>query len=412
MCTSILFGIFKTGCTSENRVIGISDLLIQNVTNTFLTSRNEVVQFLDVYQSIRITVGRTADIQCSFNVANRVNADVVVNQELSDQARLDLINAISQEAGWDAQLRNVEKTGFFSTPAGSQLNTVDIANYFRALTESTLTVERLNRITQSMRVDQNIEIDINGTISGELCEFTNDIMVKFFVSQALHAVLEAFQQNATNQAINVQIKEEMMRENTGPIEELFGGLSKLLMPLLIILGIGGVAIAFFFIITRNRGGSGGGSGGGSTVVIDRTSPSQNLYIPVQNEPVRQGGIGFARQIQEPVQEIVTMTQPTTVQVPQTQPMTQQVVPIQQVPVQQVPVQQINQTQPMTQQVAPIQQVPVQQVPQTQQVAPAQQVPVQQVPQIQPTTVQVPQSQIPSSQTSFGNTAVFATTIPT
>src|SRR5690606_38236712 len=100
------------------------------------------------------------------------------------------------------------------------------------LTESTLTVERLNRITQSMRVDQNIEIDINGTISGELCEFTNDIMVKFFVSQALHAVLEAFQQNATNQAINVQIKEEMMRENTGPIEELFGGLSKLLMPLL------------------------------------------------------------------------------------------------------------------------------------------------------------------------------------
>ena len=318
MCTSILFGIFKTGCTSENRVIGISDLLIQNVTNNFLTSRNEVVQFLDVSQSIRITIGRNADIQCSFNVANRVSADVVVNQELNDQARLDLINAISQEAGWDAQLRNVEKTGFFSTPAGSQLNTVEIASYFRALTESTLTVERLNRISQSMRVDQNIEIDINGTISGELCEFTNDIMVKFFVSQALHAVLEAFQQNATNQAINVQIKEEMMRENTGPIEELFGGLSKLLMPLLIILGIGGVAIAFFFIITRNRGGSGGGSGGGSTVVIDRTSPSQNLSVPVQNDPVRQGGIGFARQIQEPVQEIVTTTQPTTQQVPSSQ----------------------------------------------------------------------------------------------
>lgn len=315
MCTSILFGIFKTGCTSENRVIGISDLLIQNVTNNFLTSRNEVVQFLDVSQSIRITTGPNSDIQCSFfNVANRVNADVVVNQELSDQARLDLINAISQEAGWDAQLRNIEKTGFFSTPAGSQLNTVDIANYFRALTESTLTVERLNRISQSMRVDQNIEIDINGTISGELCEISNDIMVKMFVSQALHAVLEAFQQNTTNQLINVQIKEEMMRENTGPIEELFGGLSKLLMPLLIILGIGGVALAFFFIITRNRGGS----GGSSTVVIDRTSPSQNLSIPVQNEPVRQGGIGFARQIQEPVQEIVTTTQSTTQQVAQTQ----------------------------------------------------------------------------------------------
>ena len=314
MCTSILFGIFKTGCTSENRVIGISDLLIQNVTNNFLTSRNEVVQFLDVSQSIRITIGRNADIQCSFNVSNRVNADVVVNQELNDQARLDLINAISQEAGWDAQLRNVEKTGFFSTPAGSQLNTVEIASYFRALTENTLTVERLNRISQTMRVDQNIEIDINGTISGDLCEIANDIMVKMFVSQALHAVLEAFQQNATNQMINVQIKEEMMRENTGPIEELFGGLSKLLMPLLIILGIGGVALAFFFIITRNRGGS----GGGSTVVIDRTSPSQNLSIPVQNEPVRQGGIGFARQIQEPVQEIVTTTQPTTQQVPSSQ----------------------------------------------------------------------------------------------
>lgn len=323
MCTSILFGIFKTGCTSENRVIGISDLLIQNVTNNFLTSRNEVVQFLDVSQSIRITTGPNSDIQCSFfNVANRVNADVVVNQELSDQARLDLINAISQEAGWDAQLRNIEKTGFFSTPAGSQLNTVDIANYFRALTESTLTVERLNRISQSMRVDQNIEIDINGTISGELCEISNDIMVKMFVSQALHAVLEAFQQNTTNQLINVQIKEEMMRENTGPIEELFGGLSKLLMPLLIILGIGGVALAFFFIITRNRGGS----GGSSTVVIDRTSPSQNLSIPVQNEPVRQGGIGFARQIQEPVQEIVTTTQSTTQQVP-----VQQVAQTQQVP---------------------------------------------------------------------------------
>lgn len=323
MCTSILFGIFKTGCTSENRVIGISDLLIQNVTNNFLTSRNEVVQFLDVSQSIRITTGPNSDIQCSFfNVSNRVNADVVVNQELSDQARLDLINAISQEAGWDAQLRNIEKTGFFSTPAGSQLNTVDIANYFRALTESTLTVERLNRISQSMRVDQNIEIDINGTISGELCEISNDIMVKMFVSQALHAVLEAFQQNTTNQLINVQIKEEMMRENTGPIEELFGGLSKLLMPLLIILGIGGIALAFFFIITRNRGGS----GGGSTVIIDRTSPSQNLSIPVQNEPVRQGGIGFARQIQEPVQEIVTTTQSTTQQVP-----VQQVAQTQQVP---------------------------------------------------------------------------------
>lgn len=360
MCTSILFGIFKTGCTSENRVVGISDLLIQNVTNNFLTSRNEVVQFLDVSQSIRITTGPNSNIQCTFfNVANRVNADVVVNQELSDQARLDLINAISQEAGWDAQLRNIEKTGFFSTPAGSQLNTVEIANYFRALTENTLTVERLNRISQSMRVDQNIEIDINGTISGELCEIANDIMVKMFVSQALHAVLEAFQQNTTNQLINVQIKEEMMRENTGPIEELFGGLSKLLMPLLIILGIGGVAIAFFFIITRNRGGSGGGSGG-STVVINRTSPpspSQNLSVPVQNDPVRQGGIGFARQIQEPVQEIVT----TTSQVPQTQLTTSQ------------------------------------------------------VPQTQPTTVQVPQTQISSVQTSTGNTVstgVPATTIPT
>lgn len=392
MCTSILFGIFKSGCTSENRVVGISDLLIQNVTNSFLTSRNEVVQFLDVSQSIRITTGPNSDIQCTFfNVANRVNADVVVNQELSDQARLDLINTISQEAGWDAQLRNVEETGFFSTPAGSQLNTVEIANYFRALTENTLTVERLNRISQTMRVDQNIEIDINGTISGELCEIANDIMVKMFVSQALHAVLEAFQQNTTDQLINVQIKEEMIRENTGPIEELFGGLSKLLMPLLIILGIGGVAIAFFFIISRSRGGS-GGSSGGSTVVINRTpppSPPQNLTVPTQNDPIRQGGIGFARQIQEPIQEIVTTTAQAPVQqVTQTQPMTQMTVPVQ---TQQVPVQQV----------APTQQVPVQ----------TQQVPVQQVPQSQ---VTIPQPQIPSVQTSVGSTvpAVQATSIPT
>lgn len=356
MCTSILFGIFKTGCRSENRVIGISDLLIRNVTNNFLTSQNDVVQFLEVVQSIRVTVGKDADLQCSMNVSNRIEADVVVNQELNDEARLELVNAISQEAGWDAQLKNVEETGFFSTPAGSQLNTVEIANYFRTLTENTLTVERLNIISQSMRVDQSLEININGTISGELCEFTNDFMVKMFVSQALHAVLDAFQKNATNQTINVQIKEEMMRENTGPIQELFGGLSNLLMPLLIILGIGGVAIAFFFIITRNRGGSGGGSsGGGSTVVIDRPPPSQNLSVPVQNEPARQGGIGFARQIEEPVREIATTPESTTT--PQST---------------------------TTQQVTPTQQV---------------------------SQSQISSSQIPSSQTSGGNAAVRATTIP-
>src|SRR5690606_39753509 len=104
MCTSILFGIFKTGCTSENRVIGISDLLIRNVTNNFLTSQNDVVQFLEVSQSIRITIGENADVQCSLNISNRVEADVVVNQELNDEARLELINAISQETGWDGQI--------------------------------------------------------------------------------------------------------------------------------------------------------------------------------------------------------------------------------------------------------------------------------------------------------------------
>lgn len=289
-CTSVLFGLFKSDCISENRVIGISDQLVENVTSIMTNSTNEVVQHLEVFQSIRVNIGPNAIISCDeFNLKNNFNSNITVNQEIDEKGRTELINAISQSAGWDAQLQNTERTGFFSTPGGSQLNTTEIANYFKSLTENTLTVERLNQIAQSLYLDQEIVLNIDGVLTSSLCNFSNDAVISFFVAQSLYAVLEAFQSNSTQQDINVAIKQEMSRENNGIFESLFGSLGNLLKPIII---IGGIVVAVILVIIvvqklRNNNPSKSNSDG---VVVNisnggKTIPNNiiqdRVYIPTE-----------------------------------------------------------------------------------------------------------------------------------
>src|SRR5690606_1474806 len=180
---------------------------------------NQAVTHLNIKQTIVIRAGRIA---CdNLNVVNRVDVDVVVNQEINEEARSQLIAAISNVTEWDAIQENRELTGWFSNPAASQVNDVEVANYFRSLTEQTLTIERLNSITNSMYIDQNIVINVR-ELSGTNCNITNDIMVKVFVTQALYGILEAFQNSTYDLETNLKLKQALERENRGIFESFFG----------------------------------------------------------------------------------------------------------------------------------------------------------------------------------------------
>lgn len=259
-CNSIAFGLFSIGCESTNKFVGISDTIIENISRTMTTTENRVVTRLDVDQSILL---RADSIDCTnLLLTNRVDASVVVNQEIDEQGRVDIINAISQNTEWEAIQNNEQITGFFNNPANSQRNDIEIANYFQGLTENTLTLDRLNTITTGMRVNQDIVLDVN-ELKGTNCTLSNDIMVKVFVSQVLYAVLEVFQSGTYDLETTNIIKQSLRREQSG----LFGGGKKAKKGYLIlgVLAIGVLVIGgvFVFMMSRKKG----------------QSPTQQMDIP-------------------------------------------------------------------------------------------------------------------------------------
>ena len=275
-CSSVAFGLIRTECESTNKLLSISDTVIENVTNIMSSTSNQAVTQLNISQTIVIRAGRIA---CdNLNVVNRVDVDVVVNQEINEVARSQLIAAISNVTEWDAIQENRELTGWFSNPAASQVNDVEVANYFRALTEQTLTVERLNSITNSMYVDQQIDFTVK-ELTGRNCNITNDIMVKVFVSQALYAVLDAFQNSNYDLETNLKLKQALERENRGIFESFFGSKKGKFTAVAVVFGavlvIGGVIFAV--VMSSKKKGSSGGSG--TTIIAPAPQPA-----PITSQP--------------------------------------------------------------------------------------------------------------------------------
>ena len=251
-CASVVFGLFSINCESRNKFIGISETVIENVTRTMVNTENRAVTRLDTVQTIKVFAN---EIDCTYlDISNNVDVDVVVNQEIDEEARLSLINAISQVTQWDAILNNEQLTGLFNNPANNQKNDVEIATYFRALTENTLTVSRLNSITSGMYIGQNIELYIN-RLSGINCTIQNNIMVKVFVSQALYAVLEAFANNSYDIETTTIIKQSLRREQTGLFGKDKKGKKGIVLLGLLAIGLligGGLLI---FMLSKKKGGS-------------------------------------------------------------------------------------------------------------------------------------------------------------
>lgn len=251
-CASVVFGLFSINCESRNKFIGISETVIENVTRTMVNTENRAVTRLDTMQTIKVFAN---EIDCTYlDISNNVDVDVVVNQEIDEEARLSLINAISQVTQWDAILNNEQLTGLFNNPANNQKNDVEIATYFRALTENTLTVSRLNSITSGMYIGQNIELYIN-RLSGINCTIQNNIMVKVFVSQALYAVLEAFANNSYDIETTTIIKQSLRREQTGLFGKDKKGKKGIVLLGLLAIGLligGGLLI---FMLSKKKGGS-------------------------------------------------------------------------------------------------------------------------------------------------------------
>lgn len=269
-CSSVAFGLIRTECESTNKILSIDERVIENVTRTMSSTRNQVVTQLNVSQTITIE----ADvISCTnLNVGNRVSVDVVVNQEINEVARSQLLTAIDSVTEWDAVQENREVTGWFSNPAAGQVNDVQVVNYFKSLTEQTLTLELLNSITNSMYIDQNIVIRVR-ELSGTNCNITNDVMVKIFVTQALYAVLDAFQNSTYDLETNLKLKQSLERENRGIFESFFGSKKGKFVAIAAVIGLVAViGIVILVVIT-----SGKKKGGGSTTVI--TSP-QPAPIPI------------------------------------------------------------------------------------------------------------------------------------
>ena len=264
-CSSVAFGLIRTECESTNKLLSISDTVIENVTNIMSSTSNQVVTQLNISQTIVIRADRIA---CdNLNAVNRVSVDVVVNQEINEEARSQLIAAISNVTEWDAIQENRELTGWFSNPAASQVNDVEVANYFRALTEQTLTVERLNSITNSMYVDQQIDFTVK-ELTGRNCNIGNDVMVKVFVSQALYAVLDAFQNSNYDLETNLKLKQALERENRGIFESFFGSKKGKFTA---------VAVVFGAVMSSKKKGSSGGSG--TTIIAPAPQPA-----PITSQP--------------------------------------------------------------------------------------------------------------------------------
>lgn len=266
-CSSVAFGLIRTECESTNKILSIDERVIENVTRTMSSTRNQVVTQLNVSQTITI---EAEVISC--NIGNRVSVDVVVNQEINEVARSQLLTAIDSVTEWDAVQENREVTGWFSNPAAGQVNDVQVVNYFKSLTEQTLTLELLNSITNSMYIDQNIVIRTK-ELSGPNCNITNDVMVKIFVTQALYAVLDAFQNSTYDLETNLKLKQSLERENRGIFESFFGSKKGKFVAIAAVIGlVAAIGIVILVVIT-----SGKKKGGGSTTVI--TSP-QPAPIPI------------------------------------------------------------------------------------------------------------------------------------
>lgn len=318
-CSSVAFGLIQTECESTNKILSINDTVIENVTNIMTSTTNQAVTQLNVNQIITINAG---SIDCAnLNIGNKVSIDVVVNQEINEVARTQLIAAISNVTEWDAVQDNTELTGWFSNPAASQVNDVEVANYFKSLTQQTLTLERLNTITNSMYIDQEITLNVN-QLSGTNCNITNDVMVKVFVSQALYAVLDAFQSSDYELETNLKLKQSLSRENRGIFESFFGSKKGKFTMVAVVLGgilvIGGV---IFAIVMSSKKKSGGG-GSGTTIITpapipETISPPQVPQTPsVQVETTRTVQVPINGTVQLPVLNgSVSTNGSRTVQVP-------------------------------------------------------------------------------------------------
>ena len=239
--------------TSDTNVINVQSFKIQNGGSQMCccetaTAEGDCVQFYPTSDCAQ------AQINCpNINIGQTINNNIRVVQQIDSQftqqlaaqlqtiAQADIANAIEQ-------MQQADPTSAFAKASQEILNNVTNEIDQRINVENVSNI--VNNVLTNIYNAQTQTINNCGVITGEMCDFSQDIYTTILVQNILSAVANQFSDATATNDLYTKVTTDMSQSQTGVVGSIAGAISGLfesLGSLALILIIGGGLVIFIII---------------------------------------------------------------------------------------------------------------------------------------------------------------------
>jgi hypothetical protein len=239
--------IFSLGCSVEQSTRSRNKLENSITTNVSTNARSSIEQTAVVNALVDITNGPSGRVECKgFNVGNAVTGNVQFVANSNQQVVATIQETLNQALDNAVKSLSTQQTEYLSKAANGK-NITEVVNEMKTAINTNMSTSVINDIRQNIQVGSTIKFKNDGLVTGDTCNFTNNVALNLFSSAVVSQAVQSVLQLEDVQNIINYVENDVKIDNKG-----LGGLLKSLTPILIILGVLALIGFLFWVWSLTR----------------------------------------------------------------------------------------------------------------------------------------------------------------